>query len=103
GFVPGQNATILKRGADDHYDRLPALAAELVRERVNVIATLGGPVATHAAKARTTTIPIVFGAVSDPVKSGLVASLNRPGGNVTGNAGLDIGLDAQPLTNTHAL
>jgi putative ABC transport system substrate-binding protein len=97
GFVPGQNVTVLKRGADDHYDRLPALAAELVRERVTVIATIGGPVAALAAKAATATIPIVFAAVSDPVESGLVASLNRPGGNVTGNAGLTIVLDAKRL------
>ena len=95
GFVVGQNVTILKRGADDHYDRLPALAAELVQQRVNVIATVGGPAAALAAKAATSTIPIVFTAVSDPVKSGLVASLNRPGGNVTGNAGLTIELDAK--------
>jgi putative ABC transport system substrate-binding protein len=97
GFVPGQNVTTLSRGADDHYDRLPALAAELVRQRVNVIATIGGPVAAIAAKAATSTIPIVFAAVSDPVRSGLVASLNRPGGNVTGNAGLTIELDAKRL------
>lgn len=95
GFVVGQNVTILKRGADDHYDRLPALAAKLVQQRVNVIATVGGPAAALAAKAATSTIPIVFTAVSDPVKSGLVASLNRPGGNVTGNAGLTIELDAK--------
>jgi putative ABC transport system substrate-binding protein len=97
GFVAGQNVTILKRGADDHYDRLPTLAAELVRQPVTVIATVGGPVAALAAKAATTTIPIVFAAVSDPVKSGLVTGLNRPGGNVTGNAGLTIELDAKRL------
>ena len=97
GFVPGENVTIVKRGADDHYDRLPALAAELVRQQVAVIATVGGPVAALAAKAATATIPIVFAAVSDPVKSGLVASLNRPGGNVTGNAGLTIELDGKRL------
>jgi putative ABC transport system substrate-binding protein len=95
GFVPEQNVAIIKRGAEDHYDRLPGLAAELVRQRVNVIASVGGPAAALAAKAATASIPIVFTAVSDPVRSGLVASLNRPGGNVTGNAGLTIELDAK--------
>jgi putative ABC transport system substrate-binding protein len=95
GFVPGQNVTIVKRGADDRYDRLPGLAAELVRQHVTVIATVGGPAAALAAKAATSAIPIVFTAVSDPVRSRLVASLNRPGGNVTGNAGLTIELDAK--------
>ena len=97
GFVENENLSILYRGADDHYDRLPALAAELASRSVAVIATAGGPVAALAAKSATNTIPIVFAAVSDPVKSGLVASLNRPGGNVTGNAGLTIELDAKRL------
>jgi putative ABC transport system substrate-binding protein len=97
GFVEGENLRIVYRGADDQYDRLPALAAELVSRSVSVIATAGGPVAALAAKSATNTIPIVFAAVSDPVKSGLVASLNRPGGNVTGNAGLTIELDAKRL------
>ena len=97
GFAEGDNLSILYRGADDHYDRLPGLAAELVSRSPAVIATAGGPVAALAAKSATTTIPIVFAAVSDPVKSGLVASLNRPGGNVTGNAGLTIELDAKRL------
>jgi putative ABC transport system substrate-binding protein len=97
GFVEGQNLNILYRGADDHYDRLPALAAELVGRSVAVIATAGGPVAALAAKSATNTIPIVFAAVSDPVRSGLVTSLNRPGANVTGNAGLTIELDAKRL------
>jgi putative ABC transport system substrate-binding protein len=97
GFVAGANVTIVYRGADDHYDRLPALAAELVRRPVAVIAAVGGPVAALAAKAATSTIPIVFAAVSDPVKSGLVASLDRPGGNITGNAGINIQLDVKRL------
>ena len=88
---------MLRRGADDHYERLPALAAELVRYPVRVIATIGGPVAALAANAATNSVPIVFAAVSDPVKSGLVASLNRPGGNVTGSAGLATELDAKRL------
>jgi putative ABC transport system substrate-binding protein len=97
GFAPGENVSIVQRGANDQYDRLPALAAELVRQRVSVIAIFGGPVAALAAKGATTSIPIVFAAVSDPVQSGLVASLNRPGGNLTGSAGLSIELDAKRL------
>ena len=97
GFVAGTNVTVISRGADDNYDRLPALAAEFVRLPVAVIATAGGPVAALAARAATSTIPIVFAAVSDPVKSGLVASLSRPGGNITGNAGFSIELDAKRL------
>jgi ABC-type uncharacterized transport system substrate-binding protein len=97
GFVEGENLNVLYRGADDRYDRLPALAAELVGQSVAVIATAGGPVAALAAKSATKSIPIVFAAVSDPVKSGLVASLSRPGENVTGNAGLTIELDAKRL------
>jgi ABC-type uncharacterized transport system substrate-binding protein len=97
GFVVGDNVSVMQRGASDQYDRLPALAAELVRQRVAVIAAIGGPVAALAAKAATTTIPIVFAAVSDPVRSGLVASLNSPGGNVTGSAGLAAELDAKRL------
>jgi putative ABC transport system substrate-binding protein len=102
GFAEGENLSILYRGADGHYDRLPALAAELVSRSVAVIATAGGPVAALAAKSATTAIPIVFAAVSDPVKSGLVASLNHPGGNVTGNAGLTIELDAKRLDDLFA-
>ena len=67
GFVEGENLRILYRGADDHYDRLPALAAELVSQSVAVIATAGGPVAALAAKSATNTIPVVFAALSDPV------------------------------------
>jgi putative ABC transport system substrate-binding protein len=84
GLVEGQDAAVEYRWAEDHYDRLPALAADLVDRNVDVIATAGGTSSAFAAKRATSTIPIVFCGVGDPVGEGLIASLSRPGANVTG-------------------
>ena len=92
GFVDGQNVTVEMHSADGQYDRLPAMAAELVRRHVNVILSNGVVTATLTAKNATTTIPIVFITGSDPVQLGFVASFNRPGGNLTGMTILDTAL-----------
>jgi hypothetical protein len=84
GFVEGQNVAIEFRWAHGQYDRLPAMAADLVSRRVDVLTAIGGDPSPRAAKRATSTIPIVFGMGGDPVSDGLVESFNRPGGNVTG-------------------
>jgi putative ABC transport system substrate-binding protein len=96
GYVEGQNIAVEYRYAENYLDRLPALAADLVRHRVAVIVA-GGPEAALAAKTATTTIPIVFFTGTDPVALGLVASLNRPGANLTGVANLSIELAPKQL------
>jgi putative ABC transport system substrate-binding protein len=103
GFVDGQNVAVDYQWAEWQYDRLPALAARLIESRAAVIVATGGDVAMRAAKAATTTIPIVFTTASDPVLGGLVASLNRPGGNLTGVTNLGVELVPKRLELMHEL
>jgi putative ABC transport system substrate-binding protein len=103
GYVEGQNVTVDYYWSEDQYDRLPALAADLVRRRVTMIAATGGIASALAAKAATTTIPIVFRIGVNPVEVGLVASLNRPGGNITGVTNLTAEVGPKKLEFLHEL
>ena len=97
GFFEGRNLSIVYRSAEGDVSRLSALAAELIDIPVEIIAAVGGDAATHAAIAATSTIPIVFTSASDPVEAGIVTSLNRPGGNVTGATSLGGLLSAKKI------
>ena len=97
GFVEGRNLTIEYRWAEGHYDRLPEQANDLVKRQVSAIVLTGGGPTSRVAKAATSTIPIIFITGDDPVRSGLVASLNRPGGNITGISLLTVSMEAKRL------
>jgi putative ABC transport system substrate-binding protein len=101
GFVEGRNVAIVFHWAEGRYDRLPALVADLVGRQVTVIFTAGGSEPARAAKAATTTIPIAFQSGADPIAAGLVASLSRPGGNVTGVSLMGSALEAKRLELVH--
>lgn len=97
GYVEGRNLVVIARSADGKLDRMPALAAELVASNVSVLMGIGGPIPARSAKAATSTIPIVFAYGGEPVIDGLVASFNRPGGNVTGATFIGTSLIAKRL------
>src|SRR5262245_23670753 len=103
GFVEGRNLAIEYRAAENQHDRLPALAAGLVNRKVSVIVASGGPLPATAAKAATTTIPIVFVYGGDPIEDRLVASFNRPGGNVTGATFITAALSSKRLEQIREL
>jgi putative ABC transport system substrate-binding protein len=103
GYIEGQSVTIEYRWAEGHNERLPALIADLIGRRVTVILAAGGPAPARAAMPLTTTIPIVFVSASDPVAMGLVPSLNRPGGNVTGVSMVSSTIEAKRLETLHEL
>lgn len=103
GFVEGQNVAIEFRWGLGQYDRMPALAADLVSRQVAVLVGLGGDVSARAAKQATSTIPVVFGVGSDPIKTGMVESLNRPGGNATGYSLLTNHMEPKRLSMLHDL
>src|SRR5262249_55194451 len=97
GFVENRNVSIEYRWAEGNYDRLAPLAADLVRRKVAVIVTIGGDVAALAAKAATATLPVVFTVATDPVGSGLVSNLHRPGGNLSGTSGFQAEMEPKRL------